>query len=64
MKKLLLATVTGAAVASGAYLVSNQNESYTSLPQLDYVPADTVFFWSQLEGFPYLKYLDVLPLCF
>ncbi|TMP78281.1 hypothetical protein CWB73_17165 [Pseudoalteromonas phenolica] len=64
MKKLLLATVTGAAVASGAYLVSNQNESYTSLPQLDYVPADTVFFWSQLEGFPYLKYLDVLPSAF
>ncbi|TMO57651.1 hypothetical protein [Pseudoalteromonas phenolica] len=61
MKKLLLATVTGAAVASGAYLVSNQNDTYTPLPQLDYVPADTVFFWSQLEGFPYLEYLDVLP---
>ena len=61
MKKLLLTTVTGTAVASGAYFVSNQNDSHTPLPQLDYVPADTVFFWSQLEGFPYLEYLDVMP---
>ena len=64
MKKLLLATVAGVAVASGAYFVSNQNDTFTSLPQLDYVPADTIYFWSQLEGFPYLKYLDVLPSAF
>lgn len=61
MNKLLLGSLAGAAVLTGAYLVSNQNNGYASLPQLDYVPADTVFFWSQLEGFPYLKYLDVLP---
>ena len=61
MKKLLLATVTGAAIASGAYVVSQQEKGYTPLPQLDYVPADSIFFWSQLESFPYLNYLDVLP---
>ncbi|OCQ21290.1 hypothetical protein A7985_11740 [Pseudoalteromonas luteoviolacea] len=64
MKKLLLATVTGAAIASGAYVVSQQEKGYTPLPQLDYVPADSIFFWSQLESFPYLNYLDVLPEAF
>ncbi|KZN29690.1 hypothetical protein [Pseudoalteromonas luteoviolacea] len=64
MKKLLLATVTGAAIASGAYVVSQQEKGYTSLPQLDYVPADSIFFWSQLESLPYLSYLDVLPEAF
>ncbi|KZN34333.1 hypothetical protein N480_22275 [Pseudoalteromonas luteoviolacea S2607] len=64
MKKLLLATVTGAAIASGAYVVTQQDNGYTPMSQLDYVPADTIFFASQLESFPYLKYLDLLPNAF
>lgn len=61
MKKSLLALVTGTAIASGGYFIAQQDNNPEQLPQLDYVPADSLFLWSQLRGLPYLQYLDVLP---
>ncbi|AOT11065.1 hypothetical protein [Pseudoalteromonas luteoviolacea] len=61
MKKSLLALVTGTAIASGGYFIAQQDNNHAQLPQLDYVPADTLFFWSQLKSFPYLQYLELLP---
>ncbi|MCF6439231.1 hypothetical protein L1077_07305 [Pseudoalteromonas luteoviolacea] len=61
MKKILLALVTGTAIASGGYYITQKNSNSEPLPQLDYVPADTLFLWSQLKSFPYLQYFDLLP---
>ncbi|MDK1288363.1 hypothetical protein [Pseudoalteromonas umbrosa] len=61
MKKYLLALVTGTAIASGGYYIAQTNSNSTPLPQLDYVPADTLFLWSQLNSFPYLQYFELLP---
>ncbi|MDK2596167.1 hypothetical protein [Pseudoalteromonas obscura] len=61
MKKSLLALVTGTAIASGGYFIAQQGANNNNFAHLDNVPDDTLFLWSQLNSFPYLQYLDVLP---
>ena len=60
MKKLAIAALVAGAVGAGVYL-QQTGPSNKSNTQLDYVPADTMIFASQLEPFAYLDYMKLLP---
>ncbi len=62
MKKILLGAVAIGAIAAGLYYQqSNTSVAHIKMAELDYVPADTLFFASQLTPFPYEKYSALLP---
>ena len=65
MNKTLVTVAAVAAIAGGAYYLTQSeggsSSSSINIEQLDYVPADSAFFWGQLEAFPYKKYMDLLP---
>ncbi len=63
MNTKLLAGIGAVAIAVGAYIATQPSSSNThiSLPELDYVPADTAVFWGQLAPFEQSKYMTYLP---
>ncbi|MCF2861624.1 hypothetical protein ABMY44_05565 [Pseudoalteromonas sp. Cnat2-41] len=61
MKKVLIGGAVAAAVAAGLYYSNQGAGGGASMAELDYVPADTVFFASQLKPFPYKQYAQLLP---
>ncbi|MFY8274984.1 hypothetical protein AAEU32_12745 [Pseudoalteromonas sp. SSDWG2] len=62
MKKILLGAAAIAAIGGGLYYQQTQQSApKITMAQLDYVPADTVLFASQLTPFPYEKYSNLLP---
>ncbi|MBS3796723.1 hypothetical protein [Pseudoalteromonas sp. BDTF-M6] len=62
MKKVLVGAAVVAALGAGVYYQqTNQTSAAINLAELDYVPADTVFFASQLAPFPYEQYAKLLP---
>jgi len=60
MNTKILAGLGIVAVVVGGYLYS-QNDPAPTMPQLDYIPADTALFWGQLKPFAYSRYFDLLP---
>lgn len=56
-----LGIVAVVAVVAGGYFYSRDNNITPTLPQLDYIPADTALFWGQLKPFAYSRYFDMLP---
>ena len=58
---MLIGGAVAAAVAAGLYYSNQGAGGGASMAELDYVPADTVFFASQLKPFPYKQYAQLLP---
>jgi len=61
MNTKILAGLGVVAVVAGGYLYNQDNNITPTLPQLDYIPADTALFWGQLKPFAYSRYFDMLP---
>lgn len=61
MNTKILASLGIVAVVAGGYFYSRDNNITPTLPQLDYIPADTALFWGQLKPFAYSRYFDMLP---